>query len=256
MLLSVFNPNRDNPEQKFQEIFAYYGRTKVNDPATATGAGEENFGQGQSITYIHRDYEEQPFRVHAVIHTKVEGNVTTWTSQAQANSQWGGSRVEVYTGIINGLMVQIDNKEFIEKPYTKEIDSSMFKQNNAFGVVLRIENTRASLEGGTPPKSEIVFRTLTRISRAKLRRIIGAGGKPTFDLNNLWNGTNGKGGNARGLLNKDSTKRQWTGDKSVGELLLAIITPPPSQVIQVVTRNINYGIYCTNYSTHKHTFWG
>ena len=46
------------------------------------------------------------------------------------------------------------------------------------------------------------------------------------------------------------------GGKSVGELLLAIITPPPSRVIQVVTRNINYGIYCTNYSTHKHTFWG
>jgi len=254
MLLSVFSPERDNPEQKFQEIFAYYGRTKVNDPATATGAGEEHFGQGQNITYTHRDYEEQPFRVHAVIHT--DSKTGTWTTSAQANSQWGGSRVEVYTGIINGLMVQIDGKEFIEKPYTKEIDSSMFKQNNAFGVVLRIENTKASLEGGTPPKCSIVFRTLTRISRAKLRGIIGAGGKPTFDLNNLWNGTRGKGGDAKGLLNKASTKPKWTGDKSIGELLLAIITPPPSQVIQVVTRNINYGIYCTNFSTHKHTFWG
>ena len=254
MLLSVFNPERDTPEKKFQEIFAYYGRTKVNDPATATGAGEEHFGQGQSITYTHRDYEEQPFRVHAVIHTDAKTN--TWTAGAQKNSQWGGSRVEVYTGIINGAMVQIDGKDFIDKPYTKEIDSSMFKQNNAFGVVLRIENTKASLEGGTPPKSEIVFRTLTRIGRVKLRRIIGAGGKPTFDLNNLWNGTRGKGGDAKGLLNKTSTKPKWTGEKSVGELLLAIITPPPSRVIQVVTRNINYGIYCTNYSTHTHTFWG
>ena len=210
MLLSVFNPERDTPEKKFQEIFAYYGRTKVNDPATATGAGEEHFGQGQSITYTHRDYEEQPFRVHAVIHTDAKTN--TWTAGAQKNSQWGGSRVEVYTGIINGAMVQIDGKDFIDKPYTKEIDSSMFKQNNAFGVVLRIENTKASLEGGTPPKSEIVFRTLTRIGRVKLRRIIGAGGKPTFDLNNLWNGTKGKGGDAKGLLNKTSTKPKWTGE--------------------------------------------
>lgn len=254
MLLSVFNPERDVPEKKFQEIFAYYGRTKVNDPATATGAGEEHFGQGQSITYTHQDYEDCPFRVHAVIHA--DAKTGTWTAGAQKNPQWGNSRVEVYSGIINGAMVQIDGKEFIEKPYTKEIDANMFKQSNAFGVVLRIENTRASLEGGTPPKSQIVFRTLSRIGRAKLRGIMGAGGKPSFDLDNLWNGTRGKGGNARGVLNKASTKPQWTGEKSIGELLLAIITPPPSRVIQVVTRNINYGIYCTSFTTHKHTFWG
>lgn len=241
------------------DLFRYILQHHLPDPSVTAGEPRIQIGKGgQHYEFLDEKPRNIAFAVSGHINISDKGE---WVSQpvgSGGNSNGDGSGtafppktsyVHVQSGYINGYPVKYDGNPVEYKPYEKNIDTELFSQKSAIGVALYVKRKKDEWLSNAEYRCEIKFHTITKLNMRNAKKVKNT---QLYDPTWLWQGTKKQGG---GLVRNDD-KKPWVGDESIGRVLLSIITPPPNVMfIQVVSGNLNYGIYNTSYNTHKHTFW-
>lgn len=238
-----------NVREAAEQLFALIQQNKLPDPSLAFGEGMMQEGKGgQSYEFTKYRSRSVPFYVRGRVNLDTKGNWATSSGGSEGGAR-ENSHVEIFGGYVNGKPIKIEGVDLSTRPYKKDIDAWFFQQNGPIGVALHAVTDKEKVLSNSQPTFSIKFHLVQRFRAAKARR------SEAFTaeyFKRLWKGCRISG---RGTLT-GSGDSAFKGE-SEGAVLLAVIIPPPEPTfVQIVTKNLNWGIFNTIYNNHKHCWWG